>query len=73
MRADKLTSRFQEALASAQSLALGRDHAAIEPVHVLSALLAQDGGTRANRTFYRPARTFAQMAIEIAFRPPEFS
>ena len=45
MRADKLTSRFQEALAEAQSLALGRDHAAIEPIHVLSALLAQDGGS----------------------------
>ncbi|TDU32301.1 ATP-dependent Clp protease ATP-binding subunit ClpB [Panacagrimonas perspica] len=47
MRADKLTSRFQEALATAQSLALGRDHAALEPVHVLSALLGQDGGTLA--------------------------
>ena len=47
MRADKLTSRFQEALANAQSLALGRDHANLEPVHVLSALLSQDGGTLA--------------------------
>ncbi|MGQ0501842.1 MAG: ATP-dependent chaperone ClpB [Panacagrimonas sp.] len=45
MRADKLTSRFQEALASAQSLALGRDHAAIEPAHVVAAMLNQDGGT----------------------------
>ena len=45
MRPDKLTSRFQEALATAQSLAIGRDHAAIEPVHVLSALLGQDGGS----------------------------
>ena len=47
MRADKFTSRFQEALANAQSLALGRDHANLEPVHVLSALLSQDGGTLA--------------------------
>ncbi len=47
MRADKLTSRFQEALATAQSLAVGKDHAAMEPVHVLSALLGQDGGTLA--------------------------
>ncbi|MGQ0528765.1 MAG: ATP-dependent chaperone ClpB [Panacagrimonas sp.] len=45
MRPDKLTSRFQDALATAQSLALGRDHAAIDPVHVLSALLSQDGGS----------------------------
>ncbi|MGQ0701226.1 MAG: ATP-dependent Clp protease ATP-binding subunit [Panacagrimonas sp.] len=45
MRADKLTSRFQEALSAAQSLAIGRDHAAIEPAHVLTAMLNQDGGT----------------------------
>ena len=40
MRMDKLTSRFQQALADAQSLAVGRDHTMIEPVHVLTALLA---------------------------------
>ena len=34
MRMDKLTSKFQMALADAQSLALGRDHNYIEPVHV---------------------------------------
>ncbi len=45
MRMDKLTSKFQVALADAQSLALGRDHNYIEPVHVLSALLDQEGGT----------------------------
>ncbi len=39
MRMDKLTSRFQQALADAQSLAVGRDHNIIEPVHVFSALL----------------------------------
>ncbi|MFA4784415.1 ATP-dependent chaperone ClpB [Xanthomonas perforans] len=37
MRMDKLTSRFQQALADAQSLAVGRDHNIIEPVHVLAA------------------------------------
>ncbi|MFP5357709.1 MAG: Clp protease N-terminal domain-containing protein, partial [Gammaproteobacteria bacterium] len=45
MRMDKLTSRFQQALADSQSLALGRDHPAIEPVHVLSTLLTQEGGS----------------------------
>jgi len=44
MRMDKLTTRFQQALADAQSLALGRDHPAIEPLHVMQALLDQDGG-----------------------------
>jgi len=45
MRMDKLTSRFQQALADAQSLAVGRDHTMIEPVHVLTALLEQSGGS----------------------------
>ncbi|MHB8473653.1 MAG: ATP-dependent chaperone ClpB [Gammaproteobacteria bacterium] len=45
MRMDKLTSKFQQALAEAQSLALGRDHQFIEPVHVMVALLDQQGGT----------------------------
>ncbi|MBL0164359.1 MAG: ATP-dependent chaperone ClpB [Xanthomonadales bacterium] len=44
MRMDKLTSRFQQALADAQSLAVGRDHNMLEPVHVLVALLDQQGG-----------------------------
>jgi ATP-dependent Clp protease ATP-binding subunit ClpB len=42
---DKLTSKFQAALADAQSLALGRDHQFIEAVHVMSALLDQEGST----------------------------
>jgi ATP-dependent Clp protease ATP-binding subunit ClpB len=47
MRMDKLTSRFQAALADAQSLAVGRDHAYIEPAHVLLAMLdAQEGSIR---------------------------
>ena len=39
MRMDKLTSRLQQALADAQSLAIGRDHNMIEPIHVMLALL----------------------------------
>ena len=45
MRMDKLTSKFQMALADAQSLAVGRDNQFIEPVHLMLALLDQDGGT----------------------------
>ncbi len=41
----QFTQRFQEALASAQSLAVGRDHNYIEPVHILHALLNQQGGS----------------------------
>ena len=44
MRMDKLTSRFQQALSDAQSLAVGRDHNLIEPAHLLVALLDQAGG-----------------------------
>jgi len=47
MRMDKLTSRFQQALAEAQSLAVGRDHPQIMPVHLMAALLDQDGGSAA--------------------------
>ena len=45
MRFDKLTSKFQLALADAQSLAVGRDHQFIEPVHAMIALLDQEGGS----------------------------
>src|SRR5689334_17607615 len=44
MRFDKLTTRLQEALGEAQSLALGRDHQYIEPPHLLMALLDQEDG-----------------------------
>ncbi len=47
MRIDKLTTKFQEALADAQSLALGRDHAYIEPAHVLVSMLKQEDGPKA--------------------------
>jgi ATP-dependent Clp protease ATP-binding subunit ClpB len=45
MRQDKLTSKFQQALADAQSLALGRDHQFMEPAHVLLAMLDSQGGS----------------------------
>ncbi len=45
MQIDKLTSKFQEALGAAQSLAVGKDHQFIEPVHLMLALLKQQGGS----------------------------
>ena len=45
MRMEKLTSKLQMALADAQSLAVGRDHQFIEPIHLMIALLDQEGGT----------------------------
>ena len=45
MRTDKLTSKFQLALQDAQSLALGKDHQFIEPIHLMLALLDQEGGS----------------------------
>ena len=47
MRMEKLTTKFQEALSEAQTLALGQDHAYIEPVHVLIAMLRQEDGPKA--------------------------
>ena len=47
MRLDKLTTKFQQALADAQSLALGHDHAYIQPEHLLAAMLLQEDGPRA--------------------------
>ncbi len=44
MRVDKFTSKFQQALSDAQSLAVGRDHNVIEPAHLMLALLEQQGG-----------------------------
>src|SRR5215469_5014507 len=57
MRMDKLTSRFQQALADAQSIAVGRDNNMLEPVHVMSALLEQQGGSTA------PLLTQAQVNV----------
>ena len=48
MRLDKLTTKFQQAIGDAQSLALGNDNGFIEPLHLLSALLSQDDGGTAS-------------------------
>lgn len=45
MRIDRLTSKLQLALSDAQSLAVGMDHSAIEPLHLMQALLEQQGGS----------------------------
>jgi len=45
MRMDKLTSKFQIAISDAHSLAIGRDHQFIEPIHLMQALLDQEGGS----------------------------
>lgn len=58
MRMDKLTSQFQQALADAQSEAIRRDHNFIEPLHVMYALLVQQGGT------VRPLLSHAQVKVE---------
>ncbi|MET0280197.1 MAG: Clp protease N-terminal domain-containing protein, partial [Steroidobacteraceae bacterium] len=58
MRNDKLTSRFQNALADAQSLAVGKDNQMIEPAHLLVALLDQQGGS------LRPL--FAKAGVNVA-------
>jgi len=57
MRFDKMTSRLQQALADAQSLALGKDHTAVETLHLLAVLAEQKGGVAAmlTRAGGRPA------------------
>ncbi|WP_301097976.1 ATP-dependent chaperone ClpB [Otariodibacter sp.] len=45
MNIDRFTSKFQTAIAEAQSLAIGKDHAYIEPVHLLFSLLKQNDGS----------------------------
>ena len=47
MRIDRLTSRLQMALSDAQSVALGKDHNFIEPVHLMQVLLDQNGSITA--------------------------
>ena len=44
MRQDKLTTKFQQALGDAQSIAAGQDNPYVEPVHVLAAMLGQEDG-----------------------------
>ena len=62
MRLDRLTSKFQIAISDAQSLALGRDHQFIEPIHLMLALLNQEGGS------IRPLLTLAGATIPPAMQ-----
>ena len=62
MAADKFTTKFQAALAAAQSRALGRDPQIVEPVPVLLALLAPVGGTGRPRRA-QPARLSTAVQI----------
>ena len=48
MRFEKFTTKLQEAVSEAQSLAVGQDHQQIEPQHLLAALLAQEDGAAAS-------------------------
>ena len=71
MRFDKLTTKFQQALADAQSLALGNDNGFIEPQHLLAALLAQeDGGTASLLARAGVAVPRLQSALEAVDRAP---
>ena len=45
MRMDKMTGRLQAALADAQSIAVGKDHTAVAPVHLIAALVRQKEGS----------------------------
>ncbi|MDD2842074.1 MAG: ATP-dependent chaperone ClpB [Tolumonas sp.] len=58
MRLDRLTSKFQVAISDAQSLALGKDHQFIEPLHIMLALLDQQGGS------IRPLLTLAGCNVD---------
>jgi ATP-dependent Clp protease ATP-binding subunit ClpB len=71
MRLDKLTTKFQEALADAQSLAVTRDNPYIEPVHLLAAMLAQPDGPKAllDRAGVNTARLQASLEQQIAKLP----
>ncbi|MEO8155927.1 MAG: Clp protease N-terminal domain-containing protein, partial [Rhizobacter sp.] len=71
MRLDKLTTKFQEALGEAQSLALNRDNPYIEPVHLLAAMLAQTDGPKAllERAGVNTARLQSALDVEIKKLP----
>ncbi len=65
MRMDKLTTKFQSGLADAQSLAVGRDNQVIEPVHLMAALLDQQGGT-ARPLLEKSGANVAKLRSELA-------
>jgi hypothetical protein len=66
MKADQLTSKLQSAFADAQSLAIGRDNNQIEPVHLLQAMLSQQGGSVKPLLMQVPPRRFL-IAVSSAF------
>ena len=68
MRQDKLTTKFQEALSDAQSLALAHDNGYIEPAHLLAAMLKQDDGPRAMLEKAGVNLNGLAQAIEIAIK-----
>ena len=68
MRIDKLTSKFQEALADAQSLAVTNDNPYIEPAHVLAAMLAQADGPKALLDRAGANTAALKNALEIAIK-----
>ncbi|GGA33053.1 chaperone protein ClpB [Dyella nitratireducens] len=72
---DKLTSRFQQALADAQSLAVGRDHNMLEPAHIMAALLDQQGGSTAPLLTQAHVNVpaFRQRVFELVDRLPKVS
>jgi len=65
MARDKLTTKFQAALSDAQSLAVGRDNQFIEPVHLMAALLDQQGGT-ARPLLEKSGASVAKLRSELA-------
>ncbi len=65
MRMDKLTTKFQTGLADAQSLAVGRDNQYIEPVHLMAALLDQQGGS-ARPLLEKSGANVAKLRSELA-------
>jgi ATP-dependent Clp protease ATP-binding subunit ClpB len=72
MRIDKLTSRLQTALADAQSLAVGKDHNFIEPLHLMQALLDQDASSikpLLKQVGVEPGRVRQAVAREIEHLP----
>ena len=71
MRIDKLTTKFQEALADAQSLAVNADNPYIEPAHVLAAMLVQADGPKAllSRAGVNVAKLQSMLDAELARLP----
>ena len=68
MRQDKLTTKFQEALGEAQSLALAHDNQVIEPVHILAAVLA-DGEGSSRSLLERAGVNVQSLTREVNARP----